>query len=212
MTTKAVYQITFQDTAGKQLDKRYYIGSTVNYPRRKSSHLNKLKNNKHANTQLQEAFNSHPENTIHFQILQETSSIEDLLLLEQKYMTAMGADNLFNIVLTVYPRAASVQRSLEVRERISIGVKKGQTVEGRKRISEAAKAQVRTKEQLLNMSKVSSGELNSNAKLSSVDVYFIKGMSLAGFKRKDLAVYYNVSINQIRLIVTNTRWQTIQYP
>jgi group I intron endonuclease len=212
MITKVVYQITFQDATGKQLDKRYYIGSTINYSSRRSAHLDQLKNNKHSNTQLQEAFNIYPENTIHFQILQECADSKDLGLLEQKYITSMGLDSLFNIVSTVYPRPPSLQRSLEVREKISIGVKKGQTIEGRKRISEAAKAQVRTKKWNDNIGKVKQGELNENAKLSAVDVYFIKGMSLAGFKRKDLSAYYGVSINQIRLIAVGLQWQSVQYP
>ena len=61
---------------------KFYIGSSVNYRQRKSSHLSMLRRNKHTNRHLQNAYNKYGADSFHFDSL-EFCSKEDLLGREQ---------------------------------------------------------------------------------------------------------------------------------
>lgn len=63
-----VYTIGFLNT-----DKKY-VGSTKNFAHRRSSHLSCLKNNKHSNSYLQNAFNKYGVEYITFTVLEHTLS------------------------------------------------------------------------------------------------------------------------------------------
>ena len=66
------------------IDKRtyYYLGSTNNFNIRQSAHENALKNNKHKNTHLQNAYNKHKE--FHFEIICKVP--EHYLLTKEQYL------------------------------------------------------------------------------------------------------------------------------
>lgn len=59
----AIYKISFNGC------KRPYIGSTLNYHRRKSQHLYKLRRNNHDNIKLQKAFNKYGEKNFKFEVI-----------------------------------------------------------------------------------------------------------------------------------------------
>ncbi len=79
-----IYKIT------NVINGKMYIGSTKNFSTRKTMHLCKLRNNKHANAKLQASYNKHGEDSFVFEIL-ETCDIFDLQKLEQMWL-----DNLFS--------------------------------------------------------------------------------------------------------------------
>lgn len=82
--------------------KKYY-GSSKNIEKRWKNHLNKLIKNKHENCKLQRAWNKYGQEHFEFKVI-ELTSIEELLLTEQKYLNenpeynigkhASGGDNL----------------------------------------------------------------------------------------------------------------------
>lgn len=88
-----IYKITFE--------KYIYIGSTSIFSKRKFEHLWRLKKNIHPNPILQNIYNKYGKNSINISIV-ETSPIEKLIELEQKYIDIYKNDNelkLINILL-----------------------------------------------------------------------------------------------------------------
>lgn len=63
---------------------RVYVGSTVNYPKRKLSHLGRLRDNFHSNKRLQEDFNLYGESSFHFQILESFENISEVDLAKRE--------------------------------------------------------------------------------------------------------------------------------
>ena len=65
--------------------KKIYIGSTINFKIREYNHFKQLKENKHANKNLQNAYNKYGENNFKFEILAKCPK-EYLLKLEQWFL------------------------------------------------------------------------------------------------------------------------------
>jgi len=77
----------------KILNKRnnkIYIGSTKNFKRREIEHFRNLKNNKHENNFLQNAFNKYGEENFSFEVLEETN---DLFNREQYWIDTLNPCN-----------------------------------------------------------------------------------------------------------------------
>jgi group I intron endonuclease len=73
-----IYKISFLDS------KNVYIGSSINIGRRKSVHLCCLRNNKHYNKHLQNAYNLYGENNMTFEIVVLCEQEQLLVFEEQK--------------------------------------------------------------------------------------------------------------------------------
>lgn len=73
----AIYKISFSGCD------RPYFGSTMNYQRRKSQHLYRLRRNNHDNKKLQNAFNKYGEGSFIFEVI-ETFIEEDYDLVRQR--------------------------------------------------------------------------------------------------------------------------------
>lgn len=66
---------------------RFYIGSTINFDKRKERHLYELKNNKHHNIFLQRAFEKYGVDTFEFYIREkEVNDVKELQMLEERYI------------------------------------------------------------------------------------------------------------------------------
>ena len=87
-----IYQITFCGS-----DKKY-IGSAIDLRKRHNYHLCLLKNNKHPNLHLQNAFNKYGECAYQFNILLYCDS-ENLILYEQTVIDSLIPERLYNICL-----------------------------------------------------------------------------------------------------------------
>ena len=61
---KVIYEIVCKSTNKK------YVGSALNHIKRKREHFYNLKNNKHCNKKLQNAFNKYGENCFEFNIIE----------------------------------------------------------------------------------------------------------------------------------------------
>lgn len=68
------------------IDGKKYVGSSNNLYKRKSSHFYNLKNNKHRNCHLQNAFNKYGEDNFSFEVIEFVNTIEELLPREQYYI------------------------------------------------------------------------------------------------------------------------------
>lgn len=71
------------------VNNKRYVGSTINFEKRRLQHFRILKINKHSNNLLQEDFNKHGEENFIFEILEtvtELELLEDLVNIENWYM------------------------------------------------------------------------------------------------------------------------------
>lgn len=78
--TPAVYCIASDDTG------EIYVGSTSNFPRRISSHYNKLRGNEHTNRKLQNAYNETTDLEI---LVRSTATFKEAQLLEQQLVNEL---------------------------------------------------------------------------------------------------------------------------
>ncbi len=106
-----IYKIT-NNVTGK-----IYIGSAVNFRKRKNAHLSALQNNRHENRYLQRAYNSSKESFV-FEIIEElhTTIKEDIIKKEQYYLDRFKPD--YNIK-KLADSSLGVKRSLNTRLKMS---------------------------------------------------------------------------------------------
>lgn len=69
-----------------RINGKRYIGSSINLPSRKRTHLYELRHNKHKNQDLQLEFNSYGEDAFDFVLLFPVKNKEDLLDIEQQWL------------------------------------------------------------------------------------------------------------------------------
>lgn len=77
---------------------KIYIGQTVDYEKRKNSHINDLRSNRHGNSYLQNSWNKYGENSFEFTVVVECA-MEHLDDLEIQYIRQLGtlAPNGYNM-------------------------------------------------------------------------------------------------------------------
>lgn len=112
---KAIYKIT------NSVNGRLYIGSTVNYLRRRQTHKSQLRKNKHHSPLLQRSWNKYGEDKFIFEIIEEVDVSNDLLKREQYWIDKISPVlNCLKIVGSPLGRKTSD----ETKNKISIGIKK----------------------------------------------------------------------------------------
>ena len=89
IVTSGVYQITFKNS-----EKRY-IGSAIKLSNRKKAHISQLRNNKHPNKHLQNAFNKYGEDNYIFKPLLICDA-SNCLLYEQMVLDFFTPEKLYN--------------------------------------------------------------------------------------------------------------------
>lgn len=86
-----IYKIRFFDS------EKFYIGSAVDFGKRRNSHLTDLRKDQHSNVHLQRAFNKYGEEQIIFEVLEEVQEASTLLKCEQEWIDKYDFDLLYNI-------------------------------------------------------------------------------------------------------------------
>ena len=77
---------------------KFYIGSAVNFSRRKTRHFSELRNGKHNNSKLQNAWNKYGESAFIFVTVEEVLDKSMLLEVENKWLKEhVGKDYCYNI-------------------------------------------------------------------------------------------------------------------
>lgn len=89
-----IYKIT------NQINAKHYIGSASNFLKRYSTHLSTLKNNKHDNQYLQNAYLKHGSDQFVFEVL-ELCSKKDLKQKEQFYLKQLDRETMYNLTDSV---------------------------------------------------------------------------------------------------------------
>jgi group I intron endonuclease len=89
---RAIYKII------NVVNNKFYVGSAVNYEKRKARHLWRLRRGDHANKHLQAAWNLYGEKAFLFAVVQEVAETADLLAAENVWLFEhVGKDYCYNI-------------------------------------------------------------------------------------------------------------------
>ena len=80
------------------INNKFYIGSAVNFSRRKARHFSELRHNKHNNSKLQNAWNKYGEQAFVFVTVEEVFDKKLLLEVENRWLKEhVGKDYCYNI-------------------------------------------------------------------------------------------------------------------
>ena len=80
------------------VNNKFYIGSAVNFSRRKTRHFSELRTNKHNNSKLQNAWNKYGETSFVFAVVEEVQDKALLLEVENRWLKEhVGKDYCYNI-------------------------------------------------------------------------------------------------------------------
>lgn len=80
------------------VNNKFYIGSAVNFSRRKTRHFSELRTNKHNNSKLQNAWNKYGEDAFVFAVVEEIKDKGLLLEVENRWLKEhVGKDYCYNI-------------------------------------------------------------------------------------------------------------------
>lgn len=148
-----IYQIR------NSVNNKVYIGSSKDLYKRYSEHHSSLRQNKHKNTKLQNAYNKYGENVWYFEILEYITNEDMLLSREQHYIDAFNSVQSGYNIAPIAGNTLHVYPSEETRKKMSIA-QKGKVVstETRKKLSALNKGRVRTPETKAKISKSNKGQ------------------------------------------------------
>lgn len=172
-------------------NKKYYIGSTQQFNKRKKRHISRLKSKTHSNYYLQNDFDKHYKKIFKFAIIKEVS-VDKLLDIEQKYLDLLQPD--YNI-------ATDVQAAFRGRKH---------TEEVKQKISESHKGKIFSKEHKEKIRKRTSGFNHGNCNFTKKEITGIWEEIVKGEKNdKEIAEKYNASRSQISKIRKKDSWKNV---
>ena len=197
------------------IDGKIYIGQTVNYRRRRKSHLSSLKRNNHHNEHLQRAFNKYGEESFGVELLEECSA-DNLDEVEIKYIRDLEAcDNSkgYNLMfggqtyrkftketrMKMSKSRKGIKFSDEHRKNIGLGRK------GIRNSEESIKKMRETKVRLM----LHIGEKNINAIVSDELAKQIILDLIEGFPVKEISEKYQVSGDVVYNLMYNRSYTHI---
>tara|TARA_R110001592_G_scaffold327163_1_gene608266 strand:+ start:397 stop:1140 length:744 start_codon:yes stop_codon:yes gene_type:complete len=96
---------------------RFYVGSAVDFHKRRLHHISQLRRQAHRNIHLQRIFDKHGEESLSFSILEECEKL-DLIVREQYWIDSFPFDRLINICPTAGNTLGRIHTK-ETREKIS---------------------------------------------------------------------------------------------
>lgn len=211
-----------------------YIGSTYNLSGRKGTHIHELRNNKHPNGHLQNAFNKYGEDNFEFKVLLYCEK-DELLRYEQGLLDSYRAKGtlLYNIRVNA-ENNAGFTHSEETKRQISNtliekGIHKGKdnpmygmsgdknpfygkthSEETRKYLSEINTGKHISEEVKQILSVKCGGENSAGAKLTNEKVIEIRRLISEGVKVIEIAKRFNVCRRTISQIKNNRSWKHVK--
>lgn len=134
---KCVYTIT------NTQNNKYYLGSTLNFEKRKKEHLRKLRANTHYNIHLQRTFNKDGENVFLFEIIEEIDEETSEKDVEQTYLNTLNYDRCYNLSSRAWGGGRLGKKCSE---------------ETKKKMSDSHKEKIHSEESLRKMSESQKGK------------------------------------------------------
>ena len=192
------------------VDKKVYIGQTINYNKRKNSHISHLKNKKHHNEYLQNSWNKYGEDNFIIEIIEECK-ITELDKKEKYYIDFYNSTNTTLGYNLVDGGQVFREYSPELRKKMSEALKGRKFSElHKKRISKGQKGKIIKKESIEKQKTTAllngknKGQNNPNAIISNkiakdiiMDLYNNKSVSFLKQKYQiQQDVIYNLMYNK----------------
>jgi len=135
---RAIYKII------NVVNNKFYVGSAVNYEKRKARHLWRLRRGDHANKHLQAAWNLYGEKAFLFAVVQEVAETADLLAAENVWLFEhVGKEYCYNIATD----ATAPTRGWTGEKNPMWGKTFAHSNEAKLRIGKAAKTRVQSEEE-----------------------------------------------------------------
>ena len=126
------------------INNKFYVGSAVNYEKRKARHLWRLRRGDHANKHLQAAWNMYGESAFVFAAVQEVTVDANLLAAENVWLHEhAGKDYCYNIAMD----ATAPQTGMYGEKNAMWGKTFIQTPQAKAKIRAASKARVQSAEE-----------------------------------------------------------------
>ena len=207
INTKGVYRI-YNKVNGK-----FYIGSSLNVPNRITVHFSLLRNNRHYNKKLQNAWNKYGEENFDYEVLRMVKDISEINQYEQTYIDKLKPE--YNILPKAY---TTLGYKMTEEQRINNQKRIQQEWDSGKRVASDKNRQAAQLVGIGNTGRKhgkyskervakTSGNNSPVAKLTESDVMYIKALLDSGdFTHKEIAKRYNVSRTCITSINNNKTW------
>ncbi len=192
---------------------KFYVGKTKRFKDRRSSHLSGLRNNKHDNVHLQNAWNKYGSKSFSF-ILVMLCELGELSFYEEKIASLFKEEDLFNLDTI----GVSFKRRKEVLEKTS------QKLRGRKASAEtiaklraAGKRKIpyrHTEKDKIKMREKPKafGERSGASKLKRDQVISIKEEYMNGASIETLSSKYHTCQNNVLSILHGITWKSVPFP
>jgi group I intron endonuclease len=212
---------------------KLYVGSAIDLIGRKAQHFYRLRNNKHGNLHLQNAFNKYGESNFLFEVVEIVDKVENLILAEQQHINNLGKENqLFNLRKIAKNNLGLKHKKETILKMIKCGKENGMygkkhTDETKQKISQYRRNKPLSEQHKRSMSLArigkkrgplseetkqkihlaNKGENSTKAKLNWETVRQIRKEYFSGsFTYKQLGEKYGVYKTAIEKIVKNQRW------
>ena len=102
------------------LNNKFYVGSAVDFTKRKDQHWYRLRKGNHVNKHLQAAWNKYGEKAFIFAVIQEVPVEENLLAAENIWLREhVGTDNCYNIARDAAAPNKGLEHSQATKNKIS---------------------------------------------------------------------------------------------
>ncbi len=126
------------------INNKFYVGSAVNYDKRKARHLWRLRRGDHANKHLQAAWNHYGADAFVFAVVEVVPDDADILAAENVWLHAhVGKDYCYNIALD----ATAPQLGMSGEKNAMWGKTFAHTKDAKARIGEASKNRIQSDEE-----------------------------------------------------------------
>ena len=187
------------------VNNKFYIGSAVNFERRKAGHIWRLKRGDHVNKHLQAAWVKYGERAFVFAVVQEVSDNEDLLAAENVWLKEhVGKDYCYNIGTD----ATAPTKGWVGQKNPMWGKRFNHTEAAKAKIAAAAKARVQTDEEKAKRRQTMKGHVvDTSTRLKISAALTGEGNYWYGKKRPEFAEKVSKSV-----VVTDPNGTTTIYP
>jgi group I intron endonuclease len=197
--TRCIYKII------NVINNKFYVGSAVDFEKRKARHLWRLRRGDHANKHLQAAWQKYGEKAFVFAVVQTVAKHEDILAVENTWLFEhVGKDYCYNIATD----ATAPQTGMFGEKNAMWGKTFQHTDDAKQRIGAASKVRVQSEEEKQKRRKTMKGHvvqsetrLKISAKLSGEGNYWY------GKKRPD----HGAKVSR-QILVTDAAGNATTYP
>jgi group I intron endonuclease len=187
------------------VNNKFYVGSAVNFDKRKARHIWRLKRGDHANKHLQAAWLKYGEQAFVFAVVQEVPEGEDLLAAENIWLKEhVGKDYCYNIGTD----ASAPTRGWTGEKNPMWGKRFNHTEEAKAKIAAASKARVQTEEEKAKRRQSMKGHIvTTSTRIKISESLSGEGNYWYGKKRPDHGAKVSKAV-----IVTEPNGVTTTYP